>query len=393
MKISVIGTTKPNYTASKEELEIFSGHNAGVCYMPNSFDDLLNESKKKTQNRINQTKSSGHHSVYDHANISLYLEGIPKALAIVLNNEKQYTTSEKSGRYTKMSAVGHEKEIYDKWCEKFKVLIKNKYQEKCPTFFTDSRIEKLAQENARYLLSMFTPSTSMVYTTTYRQLNYLYHFMQKEIQKDDSTQNAFYKKLKPYFVEFCNIIKENTPYFDEKLNADSKSRTLSLMSYNTPVQEYFGDVYATSYKTSFACFAQAIRHRTISYTMNLLKNPEFYVPPILNNEKDLVKEWLNDCESQKDEFPTGMLINVNEMGTFDNFVLKMMERKCTFAQLEINNLTNEILAKYVAGLKATNHPRSKEMESYTKGSRCTFSNYTCLSPCGFVDGITETRLI
>ena len=73
MKISVIGTTKPNYTASKEELEIFSGHNAGVCYMPNSFDDLLNESKKRTQNRINQTKSSGHHSVYDHANILLYL--------------------------------------------------------------------------------------------------------------------------------------------------------------------------------------------------------------------------------------------------------------------------------------------------------------------------------
>lgn len=392
MKISVIATTKPDYVATKEEIENFSGHNAGVCYMPGSFSELVNEPSKKTLNRVKQTKGSGHHSVYDHACINLYLEDIPKALAMVLNNEKQYTTSEKSARYTKMVLKENEQKLYDKWLNTFKTLIAERYQAKFPNFFTDSKVEKLAQENARYLISVFTP-TSMVYSTTYRQLNNVYHMMQKEINRDEKEQNKFYKMLKPAMIDFCNAIKENTPYFDELINGNAKSRTLSLMNHNEKVIEYFGDVYATSYRASFACLAQAQRHRTICYTMKLLEKPEFYVPPILKDNESLVAEWINDCNTQAEVFPQGMLVSVNEMGTFDNFVLKMMERKCSFAQLEINQSTNETLNKYVEGLKENNHPRSEEMESYTKGSRCTFNNYTCTSPCGFADGITETREI
>lgn len=55
---------------------------------------------KKTNRRINMTLNNGHHSVYDHINVSLNLQNIPKILAMVINNEHQYTTSEKSGRYT-----------------------------------------------------------------------------------------------------------------------------------------------------------------------------------------------------------------------------------------------------------------------------------------------------
>lgn len=46
------------------------------------------------------TLNNGHHSVYDHINLSFNLQNIPKILAMVLNNEHQYTTSEKSVRYT-----------------------------------------------------------------------------------------------------------------------------------------------------------------------------------------------------------------------------------------------------------------------------------------------------
>ena len=168
MKITVIASTKPNYVATKEELENFSGHAAGVCYMPDTFETLMNEPKEKTDRRIIQTKSGGHHSVYDHENISFQLEGVPKLLAMLLNNEKMYTTSEKSARYTKMELSEKEQTLFNKWLEVFKNKIKDLYQAKYPNFFTDKRIEKLALENARYLNSIFTP-TFLVYTCSYRQ--------------------------------------------------------------------------------------------------------------------------------------------------------------------------------------------------------------------------------
>ena len=49
MKMTVIGTTKPGYIAQKEEFDIHSGHAAGICYMPNDFQDIVNEPIEKTQ--------------------------------------------------------------------------------------------------------------------------------------------------------------------------------------------------------------------------------------------------------------------------------------------------------------------------------------------------------
>lgn len=388
MKIKIIASTKENYTATKNDFDMFSGKNAGVCYLSKTFDDLINEAPEKTQKRIEQTKINGHHSVYDHNSVSLYLEDIPKALALVINNEKMYTTSEKSARYTKMVIDEDANSLYTKWMEIFKEEISNKYALKYPEFFTPNKITKLAQENARYLISVFTP-TSLVYTTTYRQLNYLYSFMQNEINNDNS--NKFYKMLKPAMIDFCKAIK-NMPYYDENLTRNEKTRELSLFA-KSPVKEYFGDVYATSYLGAFAQLGQAQRHRTLSYNIELLNIPTYYVPPIIKSNNNLIEEWQNDCLSQTKTFPQGMLVNINEMGTLDNFVLKMMERKCTYAQLEINNQTTETLNKYIHNLELENHPRLEELKAYNKGARCTFPNYTCNSPCHFKEGITEERLI
>ena len=177
MKISILAQTDfiQKSPTLKEEFDNLSGKAAGICYLPADLNTLLNEPDEKTKARINQTKNSKHLSVYDHASVSLYLEDIPKALAMVLNNEKMYNTSEKSARYTKMVLKEEEKELYNKWLNKFKELITAKYQGKYPKFFTNSKIEKLAQENARYLISVFTP-TSMLYTVQYGQLNRVYHF-------------------------------------------------------------------------------------------------------------------------------------------------------------------------------------------------------------------------
>jgi len=392
MRIEIIGSTKNGYEATKEELENLSGHAAGVCYMPNSFSDLLNEPEEKTIKRANMTKISGHHSVFGHPHITLSFEDIPKGLALLLNNENAYDTSEKSARYTKMKLTPKEQELYDKWSEIFIGLITEKYQNNCPTFFTDKHIVKLAQENARYLISVFTPTT-MVHTLSYRQLNYIYGMLKNEIENENS--NEFMQLLKPSMIDFCNAL-DKTPYVDYDLQKGiiKKARVLSLFNpRNYLPEEYFGDVYSVNYEGSFASLGQAQRHRTLNYSINLLDEKKFYIPPILRNNQALVDEWIKDCNNEELVFPQATLVSINEQGNIDNLILKAKERKCSCAQIEIDNQTTDILNRYSRNLKEKNHPRAEELEKYTHGSRCTFPDYKCDEPCRFIDGINGTRQI
>ena len=112
MKIKVIGSTKIGYKMPKEEAINFSGKSAGICYMPDSLETLFSEPIEKTEKRAKGTLASGHHSVFGHVTYNLSLEGIPKILAMILNNEKIYNTSEKSARYTKMEPSDKEKALY-----------------------------------------------------------------------------------------------------------------------------------------------------------------------------------------------------------------------------------------------------------------------------------------
>jgi hypothetical protein len=388
MEIKVIASTKVGELISKDELELYGGRLAGVCYMSGNFDELLVEDKDKTRRRIKQTKSGGHHSVYEHGSFSIYLDGVPKIVAMVLNNEKQYTTSEKSARYTKMSLSPKEQVLYTKWVDIFKNKITKLYAKDYPNFFTPSRIEKLAQENARYLTSVFTP-TSLVYTTNYRQFNYVISFIDKFVAKED--KNDFEQKLSDSLAELNAKFKE-LPYYDEELTRNEKCRSLSLLSDGRKTEEYFGDVYSTTYKASFAELAQSQRHRTLHHTISVLEG-EFYVPEILRDSESFTELWLSDMKEVAGDYPQGTLLEVNEMGTLDAFILKMKERKCTFAQLEVNRVTNEILKKYEYALRLKIHPRAEEIIEYTKGSRCTFPDFKCTAPCGFKLGIDETRRV
>ena len=392
MKISVEATTHEGYIAPKIEFDSLSGHAAGVCYMPENFEALRNEPIETTFKRVNRTKTQQHHSVFGHPYVTLSLEDIPKGLAMILNNEGAYNTSEKSARYTKMVLKENEQKLYDKWLDVYKNLIRDTYQEKYPKIFTEQKIEKLAQENARYLISVFTP-TSMEYTISYQQLNYLTKMLANEYLNPES--NAFITALKPAIKDFLDYMRFKCPYFDIDIanGVDNKNRKLSLIGSMIKPEQDFGDVYAVSYEGTFAQLAQAQRHRTIDYNMTLLDEPKFYVPPIIRQSNELTKEWIADCEKQTSVFPQGLLININEFARLDWFIQKMKERKCTFAQLEIAQQTDLILKKYVNELRAKNHPRAEELAQYTKGSRCTFPDYKCPGPCGFIEGINETRLI
>lgn len=381
MKIEIIASTKVGYSMSKEEALDFSGKSAGICYLPDTVETLFAESPEKTQRRVNGNIKSGHHSVFGHPTYNLCFEGIPKILAMVLNNEKIYNTSEKSARYTHMTPSVQENTLYEKWIHIFEDVISSKYTE-----FDSKRILKLAQENARYLISVFTPATVMEYTVNFGQLNYIINWAKDYINNADDS--AFSLKLKDVFKEFLDAMPDLEV---DGLDSRMKNRSFSLFSTRPNRYEEFGENYCTSYLASFAQLAQAQRHRTLSYEMSLLDIPEYYIPPIIRGT-DLENSWLEDISSLSQYFPQGMLVKVNERGTIENFVLKCTERLCGSAQLEIMEQTSEIMNKYLAA--TVDKPELHNyLLPYSKGARCTFPGWKCNSPCIFGGKNAMNRLI
>ena len=371
MEIKVIASTKVGYVMPKDEAVDFSGKSAGICYLPDTVETLFAEAPEKTQRRADGNIKSGHHSVFGHPTYNLCLEGIPKILAMILNNEKIYNTSEKSARYTHMEPSPQEKELYEKWIEIFKEQILIQYPK-----FEDKRALKLAQENARYLISVFTPATVMEYTVNFGQLNYIINWAKDYIK--NAEENIFSIKLKETFKEFLAAMPDLEI---EGLDSRNKNRNFSLFAKRKNRNEEFGENYSVTYLASFAQLAQAQRHRTLSYEMTLLDEPKYYVPPIIAGT-NLEQEWLKDISSLKEFFPQGMLVQVNERGTIENFVLKCMERLCGFSQLEIMQETKNIMNKYLEATK--DKPELYQyLLPYSRGARCTFPGWKCDSPCVF----------
>ena len=384
---------KENGIFDKEKAINLSGKIAGVCYDKEGFWKLLNEEEEKTIRRVERTLNSGHHSVYDHIMINFNIKNIPKILAMVLNNEKQYATSEKSARYTPVERsedsiiTETEQLLYEKWLEIFKIKIKEEYG----NIYGNIKIKKLAQENARYLVTVFMP-TEMIYSTTLRQINYIASWMQKYISNID-VENDFERKLALYMQDFINELYELN-VLEEGLMKNEKNRSISLLGNKLEnKKEYFGDVYTTLYKGTFAQLAQAHRHRTLSYQMELLNNKEYYIPPIIENDESLVKEWLLDMKKVKDLNPQGEIILINEMGKYEDFILKCKERLCTEAQLEIMLQTKNTLDKYKLALQENNEILYDDIIKYSNGARCTFPDYKCVNDCKFKEGKILKRRI
>ena len=371
MNIKIIGSTNVGYILPKDEALKFAGKSAGICYLPHNTEKLFSESEEKTIQRAENTLKSGHHSVYSHSVYNFVLEGIPKILAMILNNEKMYNTSEKSARYTKMESTGIEKELYEEWIEIYKEKIKEKYKD-----FDEKKVLKLAQENARGIISVFTPATTMEYTTDFRQINYIIHWAEDFIENAENT--LFNQKLKEVLKDFINQMPD---IIIPELNSKTKNRTFSLFAKRDRKEE-FGENYSTNYEVSFSELAQAQRHRTIYYEMQIKDKASYYVPKIIQNT-DLETKWIKDLSSLENNFPQAMLVKVNERGTVENFILKCQERICGAAQLEIMNQTKDTLDKYIENTRNTNKEVYEYLLPYSKGARCTFPGFKCTAPCVF----------
>lgn len=394
MGISIIPTTKyvkENGTFDKDLAIKQCGNIAGICYAENGYKKLEEEKDESIERRVDLTINNGHHSVYDHVFITFYMRNVPKIFNMVLNNEKQYTTSERSLRYTAIKDDGNitenEVKLYNKWLDKFEPIISDRYSNQ----FNEKKIHKLAQENARYMVTTFIP-TEMVHTLSLRQVNYIAAWMEDYIIECDKT-DLFSIRLAKSFAKFIDEL-DKLNVLDERLMKNEKHRSLSLFGKDLDKKvEYFGDVYSTNYKSSFAELAQGHRHRTLHYQMELTDDKEYFVPLIIRNNDELVSEWLEDINTVKDVNPQGELVLINEEGTYENFILKCKERLCSAAQLEIMLETRELLLKYQKALEESNHYLKDDIKKYTKGARCTFPDFECTEDCNFNEGKVLKRVI
>lgn len=342
-----ISVKNENMPEILEDLKRFSGAEAGICYMSKPYFDSYVSDPVKAAKRFVTVSSTGHHSIAGHAQVSVLFEDMPKILAMYLNNLNDYETSEKSGRYTVMDGqTDKEIELYNKWREIFEKKINEVYnQPGGKTLIDEKTVNKLAMENARYLLSVFMPMT-MGYTASLRQWNYIIDWAERYISSD-LPNNYFFTNVKKWMGVLVSQLKEIL-YVDElrdfkglngfnMINPDEKRM----------VVEQYGRVYNVKYDVTFAVYAHLHRHRTLLFNMYFDGiSRKFYVPKIIRGT-DLENEWLKDISSLADIVPTGTLISAEESGRLDKFFLRAMERNCGRALLETMDNAFEVYDKFM----------------------------------------------
>lgn len=431
------------------DLTLLSGRAAGVCYMPDDYFDDGVYDKEKAMKRAASTSESGHHSVYDHGHITFVIK-TNKMMCMILNSLGVYATSEKSARYTKMKPETElEEQLYDKWRRKIQSLILNKYpfidddilskrlckrmgieQSKavvngsCDHIKEDEYLEnelnelkksetlpsyKLAQENARYMISVFTPTT-IEYTTSFRQAFLITDYLNKLAANLDNADDTFSKKLKSYTIKLREAFEDaigdsrlhdNKNQYIRLLEAqhigelvDKGKPGMSFVPYTDmkerlePKKEVVGDSYTLVYEGSLAMLAQAQRHRTLRYTMCLQEPGErgFYVPEIVK-DAGLEAEWTEDIESVAYCVPQGTIVRITEQGIFEDFALKCKERMCGRAQLEVMRATTKSLEKFILNRNNLSYSNKQLLLSITEPRTCNgvSSAYVIVPRCQFKD--------
>lgn len=394
----------------KEQFDLFiheaAGRFAAVCYSKDNVWDVLERSLEDAVRLSYTPLTHGHHSVAEHLWISVAIENIGKLTMMMLNNEKFYTTSEKSGRYTDVSTTCSEREkvLYEKWIPRFKELILSMYPERkieiskektITTGFNEKAAKKLAQENCRNLCSIFFRS-SLVYTASIRQWNYLLDYC---IRFQEDVKTKFKDKAPKWLLQLClelQALHDSLMFLYIPELHENKQRTFSLIDLNHLTTDprkdfkYYADTFSTYFKATFPCLAQCHRHKTISYNMFFNEQQtSYYIPPILQSNEKLVAEWLQDLSSLKDIYPQGMMVDVRMRGTLDMFKLIPYERFCGRAQLETMRNMVSIYKEYIQSDLLTEEEKTS-LEKFNYLAKCTWVQ--CKEPCQW--GCNQyTRLI
>lgn len=377
----------------------FCGQVGGICYNENGLLASFGESDEITERRINRTTHDEHQSIFEHINIGMHLEDSSKMLNMVLNNEGQYATSERSLRYTTISPEScnlseKEIELYQKWYGIFYDLILAEYPNLVRTKKNGEKsyteIETKAQENARYMCSVFI-NTSMVYTVPLAQLNRIVSWMKDYMNQ--TNMDDFAKRLSQDFEMFIKEC-ERLNLLDERLQSNRKHRKLHIFGECLDeLPQQFGESNSITYLGTPVLFAQYERHRRGRYCLERKPHSGCFIPPLIVSHPDLVEMFKDDFESIRDKFPMAELYTIHETGCVDDYVLKMEERDCSHVQLETFKNTVETAEKIYQTLEKENHPKAKLLKPFIGHRRCQTGNYECPNPCGWKEGIDGTRKV
>ena len=409
-----IGSDKPiDLDTIYDDNLILAGKAAGICYMSDTYLSEGIQNKDAALKRANNCLKSGHTSVFEHGHVTFMIR-CSKMVAMILNSTNLYNTSEKSARYTKMEAATNiEKELYDKWNEIFLKLIR------AYDVASGTQAEKLAMENARYMLSIDT-MTTMEYTVPFGRallLPYMFintdfifgeYLLEQKIKEElDFIGNGIYKELKvpeelkeeleKYKLCIKDSVSPGANFNNKNIKLDffGKFREDKNLIFNTidDAEEYYGDLYTSIYEASFAEIAQAQRHRTLKYSVEIVNDNtgdfKCYVPNIIKNSP-YEEAWINDFKSllKNGIYPQCTLLKVKETGRFEEFVLKCKERLCTRAQYEIFDITRQQVKKFIINKHNLSSYNIYKLDKMTDSNscfgvcyRCSFKDYTCKEPC------------
>jgi len=420
MKLTILATpnqvTDPNYTALTEQnikdLGKFSGSMASICYLNSNYFDPKYTDDKKALARFERVASTGHHSISDHAFVTVLFENIPKMTAMILNSVGFYNTSEKSGRYTVMNGdeETHKKyfknyELYEKWKEIFNDAIAT-YAEKWNIPINDKLREKLTLENARYVLSVFAPTTTMAYTTSLRMWSYIRQWCKSYIgvwddggASLDLKRTPFNSKLLDCITELYNTITEARLY--SECIVEQKGWKFRFLAKQTcydidKAKEHYDDVYLIKYRSSFADLAQQQRHRTLHHYMCFegTSNPQFYVPKILQYSEPVIQEWKNDLDKVKETYPIATMVDVVETGDICDFMSKCDERLCGRVQLETFETIKNNLFRFTRHWDKSNYMLGQLKRHFRDGElQMKCNNIHCNEPCIWGPIKAQTRLV
>lgn len=383
-----------------EELTILSGKFGGTCYAKEGYETIKQQPVEKAIKRAENTAKNGHHSVYQHAMVTMEVQ-CSKILAMLLNSIGVSNTSEKSARYTKMKPQSElEEQLYYKWHDIFADLIQKEYADK----FIEKEIDKLAFENARYMISVFTP-TSMVYSLPFRNIFYVMDWAESMEKNLSNLKGDFNQRLKEEVnglrLELLKIIGNKQNFHDNKNEYFRFMPVQATGMKEDDSKDIYGDVYTSNYLASFACVAQEQRHRTLKVKINFSGDDAgeygFYVP-LLIKKYNMEDEWLSDLGSVKDVYPQATLLHVTEQGIFEDFALKCKERMCGRAQLEIMNLNAWMTGQFIEHKEELSKANRKRLENMISDegkpcARCSFKDFECQEGCKWGPSGALERLI
>ena len=445
--------------STSDDLTLLAGKAAGVCYMPDNYFEEGIQDEEKSMKRALSTAARGHHSVFDHGTVNLVIK-TNKMIAMILNSLGCYTTSEKSARYTRMEPeTPLESKMYTKWQAKLQKAILSIYpdmddellskrfckklgiepsnavingsishikddeymEEILSTLKKDVDLPsyKLAQENARYMISVFTPTT-MEYSISYRQACLIIDYFKKLEKNLVLATDTFSVKLLPYIEEFRELLES---IIGKQQLHDTKNQYIRFLEaqHNAEVnllgdkikvtpfedmseredtkQTVIGDSYTITYIGSLAMLAQAQRHRTLRYSMWLTEPGKdgFYIPEIVK-KAGLEKDWIKDIQNVAYCIPQGTMVRITEQGLFEDFALKCKERMCGRAQLEIMRQTSKLVNLFYSNRDKLCYSNKMLLDELTdvKGKacpRCMYRDYTCTDGCRWKAVDALTRLI